>query len=98
MLPKRVMDLPGWAPQPGGAKKAGDVFPTSTDDVFIESVITYVNEHLIFTCKFRGASVFYDFPMLDQETANKVAAILKDHIGKTLTSIAFAEIPEHKAG
>jgi hypothetical protein len=91
------MDLPGWAPQPGGSTKPGDVFPNSTDDVTIENVIRYANEHLMFTCMFRGASVFYDFPMLDEKTANKVAAILNDHVGQTLTSIAFVEISEGEA-
>jgi hypothetical protein len=47
----------------------------------------------MFSCKFNGTSVFYDFPMLDQETANKVAAILNDHVGHKLTSIASDEIP-----
>jgi hypothetical protein len=97
MLPKRVMDLPGWAPQPGGSTKPGDFFPTSTDDVTIENVIRYANEHLMFTCRFRGASVFYDFPMLDEMTANKIATILKGHVGQTLTSIAFVEIPTEEA-
>jgi hypothetical protein len=97
MSPKRVLNLRGWPPQPGAWTKPGDFAPTSTDDVIIENVIRYTNEHLMFTCKFRGDSVFYDLPMLDEKTANRVAMILKDHVGQTLTSIAFVEIPEDEA-
>ena len=94
MLPKRVMDLPGWPPQSGGSTKPGDIFPISTDDVTIERVILYAHESLMFSCKFNGKSVFYNFPMLDESFAKKLATILNAHIGQKLTSIAFVEIPE----
>jgi hypothetical protein len=97
MLVRRVMNLPGWAPQPGGSTKPGDFFPTSTDDVTIESVISFTNGHLMFTCRFTGASVFYDFAMLEEKTATRLAAILRDHVGQKLTSIAFVEIPTDEA-
>lgn len=81
----------------GRLDKTGRCLSQLADDVTIENVIRYANEHLMFTCMFRGASVFYDFPMLDEKTANKVAAILNDHVGQTLTSIAFVEISEGEA-
>lgn len=97
MVPTRVKDLPGWPPQPGGPTRSGDVFPMSTDSVVIENVIGCANDHLMFTCKFRGTSVFYDFAMLDKKAANKIAAILKEHTGQPLTSIAFVEVPVDEA-
>lgn len=94
MLPQRVMDLPGWPPQPGGAMKVGSVFPTSTDEVNIERVVYYAQQNLMFSCKFGKESVIYHFPLLDPKNADKVSAILHDHIGQTLTSIAFVELPK----
>jgi hypothetical protein len=35
--------------------------------------------------------------MLDKKAANKIAAILKEHIGQPLTSIAFVEVPVDEA-
>ena len=96
MLPKRVMDLPGWAPQPGGATKPGSTFPVSTDEVTIERVITYATNTLLFSCKFKGDSVLYHFHQLDEKTATKVGAILHEHIGQPLTSVAHIPIPEDK--
>lgn len=90
----RVMDLPGWPPQAGDAYLPGDDFPISSDEVTIERVWVYANEHLSFACKFEGKSVFYDFPLLDEKTANKVGAILSEHKDKSLSSVAYVEIPE----
>lgn len=94
MVPQRVMDLPDWPPQPCGAMKVGSVCPTSTDEVNIERVVHYAHENLMFSCKFGKESVIYHFPLLDDKNADRVGAILHDHIGQTLTSIAFVELPK----
>jgi hypothetical protein len=89
-----VSQLPGWIPQPGGPKSEGDRFPTTADQVTIERVIGIFGEHhIVFTCKFNGRSVSYDFPLLDAKSAPKIAAILNDNIGNTLLSIGTIEIP-----
>lgn len=91
---QRVMDLPGWPPQSGGAFKPGEIFPQSSEEVTIERVLRMNDGHLLFACRFDGRSVFYDFPLLDEKTGAKVADILNDNIGKTLFSIGIVEIPE----
>jgi hypothetical protein len=90
---QQVKDLPGWIPQPGGAKSEGETFPTTADQVYIEQVIHVMDDHVIFTCKFNGRSVFYDFPLLDKKTSEKIMEILNDNRGKTLLSIGIIEIP-----
>ena len=70
-MKKRVMDLAGWVPQPGGAKS--DRVP-SADEVFIERVLKVFDDHIMFSCRFVdwptgeavARSIFYDFPVLDE--------------------------------
>ena len=99
-MKKRVMDLLGWIPQPGGAKSKGDRVP-SADEVFIERVLRVFDDHIMFSCRFvdwstgkaEARSIFYDFPMLDEKTRPKIEEILTESTGKTLLSIGTIEIP-----
>jgi hypothetical protein len=96
----RVRDLPGWVPQPGGARSTGERVPRP-NEVFIERVLQVFNDNLIFTCRFvdnfsgkpEGRSVFYSFPVLEKETLPKIAEIINQNVGKTLLSIGDIEIP-----
>ena len=98
-MEKRVMDLMGWVPQPGGAKSEGDRVP-SPDKVFIERVLKVFDDHILFSCRFvdwstgeaKARSIFYDFPMLDEKTRSKIEEILTENTGKTLLSIGTIEI------
>lgn len=91
----RVMDLPGWVPQPGGPTSPGETFPISAEQVTIERVVGIFGEdRLLFTCRFDGRSVPHSFPLLDLKTAAKITTILMDNIGKTLLSIGTTEIPD----
>jgi len=93
VLPKRVMDLPGWPPEPGGAMTIGGRFPVTVDQVTIERVVALRGEHLLFTYRFDGQSVFYDFPLLDKPDAEKIIKIVNDNVGKVLLSIGTIELP-----
>jgi hypothetical protein len=90
----RVIDLPGWAPQPGGLSSDGERFPTSAYQVTIERVIYVMEDRVIFTCGFECQSVFHNFRLLDLKTGKTIADILKDNVGKTLLSVGVIEIPE----
>jgi chemotaxis protein CheY-P-specific phosphatase CheC len=89
----RIMDLPGWPPIPGGAHKPGDFFPTSTDQVTIETVLRISEGNVMFMCRFGDRSVGYHFFVADENTAKKVAAVLSGNIGETLLSIGMMELP-----
>ena len=99
-MKKRVMDLLGWVPQPGGAKSKGDRVPRA-DEVFIERVLKEFDDHIMFSCRFvdwstgeaEARSIYYDFPMLDEKTRPKIKEILTENTGKTLLSIGTIEIP-----
>jgi hypothetical protein len=90
----RVMDLPGWVPQPGGAYRPGDLIPLAAEEVTIEGVSRVMDNYVSFTCIFRGRPVSYDFWVSDQRLAAKVVKILKENIGETLLSIGVVNIPE----
>jgi hypothetical protein len=90
----RVMDLPGWPPQPGGAFKGGDTFPQSTDQVTVDKYLNLVRNHVSFTCIWNGKPVGYDFTVPDEATGKKVQKILEANLGKKLFDIGFIEIPE----
>lgn len=89
-----MQDLQGWPPQASGAAPKGGVFPVTLDNVFVESVIGKFHDHLLFTCKFNGDSVFYSFQNLDHEMVPKVADILSSRPGIPLLAIGPVEIPE----
>lgn len=99
-MKKKVSDLEGWVPQPGGAKAEGDRVPHAAE-VYIERVVQCFDDHILFTCRFvdgeagkgEARSLFYDFQMLDAETLPKIVEILNGNIGKTLLSIGEIEIP-----
>jgi hypothetical protein len=99
---KRVMDLPGWVLQPGGAKSEGDRAP-SPDEVFIERVLSVFEDHVLFSCRFvdrspaeaEARSIFYDFPMLDDKSRTAIEEILVANTGKTLLSIGPIEVPSN---
>ena len=53
-----------------------------------------MQDHVLFSCLFEGRSVFYDFPLLDENNREKVVEILHENTGKTLLSIGPIEIPK----
>ncbi|MGD0737603.1 MAG: hypothetical protein ABR976_20925 [Terracidiphilus sp.] len=89
----RVMDLPGWPPNPGGAKSEGERSPTALDQVTIEQVNHVMEDHVMFTCRFNGHQVPHNFQLADKKTGEKIEKILNDNRGKTLLSIGIIEIP-----
>jgi hypothetical protein len=92
----RVMDLPGWPPIPGGAHKPGDSFPTSTDQVTVETVLRTSEGNVMFMCRFGDRAVGYHFFIADEKTAKKVVALLSENVGKTLLSIGMMELPSDR--
>jgi len=101
IMKKRVMDLAGWIPQPGGWKAEGDRVP-NPGDVFVERVVKVFDDHIMFTCKEiiddstgEARSLFYDFWLLDEKTRPEIEEILSANVGKTLLSIGPLEIPAH---
>jgi hypothetical protein len=91
----RVMDLPRWPPNPGGAKSEGERSPTEPGQVTIEQVNQVMVDHVMFICSFNGRLVPYNFQMPDKKTGEKIAIILNDNRGKTLLSIGIIEIPSN---
>lgn len=90
----RVMDLPGWPPQPGGSKTNAEAVVVPPDQVTIERVVLVVKDHVLFGCQAAGRSVLYDFRQLNKETSKEIADILNENIGLTLQSIARMPLPE----
>jgi hypothetical protein len=90
----RVMDLPGWPPQPGGSKTNVDTVALPPDQVTIERVVLVVKDHVLFACQAAGRSVLYDFRQLNRETSKELADILNENMGRSLQSIARMPLPE----
>lgn len=90
---ERVMDLPGWPPNPGGSVSGGGTFPIAIDLAVIEEVIQVMKDHVTFTCRSNGDVAPYRFQMPDTRTGEKIAKILNDNRGRSLLSIGIIEIP-----
>ena len=80
----RVMDIPGWPPDSGGAFQGGEVFPQSIEQVTVETYGLNREGNILFFCRFDGKSLPYDFFISDATIAEKFVNILNDNRGKTL--------------
>jgi hypothetical protein len=87
----KVMKLPNWPPEAGGSfDPRKHKFPTGSDGVLIEEITSVNGDHVTFTCTFEGERHTYDFFAPDSKLAQELAGILKDHVGKTLSSVNTA--------
>jgi hypothetical protein len=90
----RVMDLPHWPPDTGGAFDARNHrFAISSEDVVIERVTRISDRRITFVCSFEGRAHTYDFATPDARTAQKLKNILENNVGLTLFSVGTIEIP-----
>jgi len=94
MWNRRVMDLDGWPPVSGGAYRPGNSFAISTEQALIKDVQRVTDRNVHFTCLLEGRDQGYDLFVPNENTANKLAAILRDNVGETLFSIGMKFIPE----
>jgi len=88
---RRIKDLSGWPPSHFGGG------PTEAGEVTIKDVLRLTNDHVQFSCTFKGQERTCDLSVPDQTTAEQVAAILKKHAGANLLTIADEPIPEADA-
>jgi len=82
----RVKDYPGiadWPPEPGGAFRRGQSFPTD-QKVVVTRIFPVTNEFVTFTCAFDGAEHTYDLRLEDKDIAAEFARLLSRHVGTTL--------------
>jgi hypothetical protein len=89
----RIMELPGWPPQPSNGYKSGDVSPSPIEEVTIEAVRRVIRKSVGFSGRFQSRTIGYTFVAPDEKTADKIAAILSDYVGDKLSSIMSIEIP-----
>ena len=92
----RVMDLQGWPPQSAGAHTVGDSFPTTLDEVSVESIERVFPTCVMFTCRFQGRSVRYHFFVPDRKTADQVSQILIENTGQPLLTIGTIDLPPNQ--
>jgi hypothetical protein len=92
----RVMDLPHWPPEPGGAFKPGDQLAISSEQVLIDEVMKVDGTKLTFTCAFDGKKLSYDYAAPSVRTAEKLAMILRENVGNTLFSVGVIELPHRR--
>jgi hypothetical protein len=64
------------------------------EQVVINEVRRVSDRYVDFSGTWNAGSVTFHFSMLDKNTAEKVATILKNNKGKGLLSIGFHEIPK----
>ena len=92
----RVMDLPHWPPDSGGSFASGDRFSTSAEEVLIDEVTKVDGTKVTFTCTFDGRKLTYDFAAPSVRTAEKLATILRENVGKTLFAVGVIELPHRE--
>jgi hypothetical protein len=94
----RVSDLPEWPSDSSGSYSPGrDTFATGAEEPAIKDVVQVAVDTVTFRCMFRGQLLTYELPSPDARTAQEVASILRENVGKALLSIAMIEIPADKS-
>jgi len=89
----KVKDLSGWPPSNFGSNGIGGTIPTHAQQVTIGDVLNTLEDNVLFICGYGHQTVTCSFFVPDAITAKKIAAILKEHKGDNLLSIAELEIP-----
>jgi hypothetical protein len=90
----RISDLPEWPPDSSGSySPGGDTFATGAEEPAIKDVVQIAVKSVTFRCVFRGQLLTYELPTPDARTAQEVASILRENVGKAILSIAMIEIP-----
>jgi hypothetical protein len=89
---RKIEDLCGWAPFPGVATGRGSK-AVNLVEVLIDEVVVVADTYIDFLGIWER-TVNFRFDIPDKETAEKVAAILRENRGKPLLSIASHPIPE----
>ncbi|HVT97430.1 MAG TPA: hypothetical protein VHE33_07975 [Acidobacteriaceae bacterium] len=90
----RVKDLPGWMPRPIGLPSR--FAPSDSDalgEATVEHILRVMDDRIVFTCKYKGRRIDFDFSTEDRKTSDKVAEILRSHREKSLASIGTIELP-----
>jgi hypothetical protein len=64
--------------------------------VVLDEVTKVDGTKLTFTCTFDGKKLIYDYAAPSVRTAEKLAAILRENAGKTLSFVGLIELP-HRA-
>ena len=91
---KKIKELvKDWPPSPGGAFGRGYVTPQDIN-VPIAEVGPVVNEYVACKCFYMGQPNTFDLPMEDKETAERAAAVIRQHLGETLMSVGELEVPD----
>jgi len=89
----KVRDLSEWPPSNFGTKGIGGTIPTHAQQVTIGDVLNILDDNVFFSCRYGNQTVTCTFFVPDAITARKIAAILKEHKGENLLSIAQVDIP-----
>jgi hypothetical protein len=86
------MDLPGWMPKPIGSDPFTTRYRNDFGEAIVEHILRVMDDHVVFTCKFMGRRVDFDFSISDRTTSEKVAEILRSNREKSLGSISTIEL------
>jgi hypothetical protein len=90
------MDMPGWMPKPIRSLNPRHVAAIDPGQGKIQSVLRIKDDRIVFTCVFGSRPVYFELPVGDRKTGEKVAKILRMNRGRNLISISTMELPADK--
>jgi hypothetical protein len=80
-----------WPPQPGGAFDRGYTSPQDLN-VPVSEVGPVRNENVACKCFYMGQPHTFDLPVENREIAEKLAALVRENLGKTVQAIGELEL------
>lgn len=92
----RLVDLAGWPPSHGGAYRGNS--PNSPQEAMIEEVVSVIENGIVFKnvvtfiCTFNGLPISYAFPAPNMPTAERIASILQNSVGKSLFDVGKEQL------
>ena len=87
----RVMELPGWPPDPGGTYDASYRTPSS-EQAILKRTEGVNGSSVAFVCEFEGNGHSYDLDLKNEDLAWQIEKSLRGCIGKSIMQIGFLEI------
>jgi hypothetical protein len=87
----RLRELPEWPPQPGGAYKPGEFFPTAGEAV-VSEVFPLRERTVTFRGIFDGQSHSYHYKAENKKIALEIQEVVQKNVGKTVAQLAELEV------
>jgi hypothetical protein len=92
MLGTRVMSLPNWPPDPGGATPGRYISPSSEQAIIARAEPRIKDRLVTFVGTFEGLEHTYDYEAPSEEIASSLRRLIGGSVGKSVYQVGLLEV------